>query len=268
MTKSVNGDALAPELTAARSPADSFQSRHVVPRRNSYVPASPQEEFIVPLLRAQIEHALQDCLPAQGGMRKVLDVGCGRQPFRPLVESLGGAYTSLDTEQNPEGTVEFLGAIDDTLPAALRPCGPFDLLLCTEVLEHVADWRMAFENIAALLARDGRAILTCPHFYPLHEEPFDFWRPTPHAIAWFADRVGLRVVRLDRAGDAWDVLGTLLATSQPFPRSRRLMSRVLNLGVRVGGRILFHLLRKRVLQASVGWYSPIYMANVAILAKS
>ena len=52
--------------------------------------------------------------------------------------------------------------------------------------------------------------MTCPMFYPLHEEPYDFWRPTLHALDYFARRAGLRVVERQGAGDAWDILGTLL----------------------------------------------------------
>ena len=34
---------------------------------------------------------------------RVLDVGCGRQPFRLTIEALGYSYTGVDVEQNPEG---------------------------------------------------------------------------------------------------------------------------------------------------------------------
>ena len=40
-------------------------------------------------------------------------------------------------------------------------------------------------NVAALLAPGGRVLLTVPHVYRLHEEPYDFWRPTLHAIHYF-----------------------------------------------------------------------------------
>ena len=104
----------------------------------------------------------------------MLDVGCGHQPFRTHLESSGGRYTSLDAQQNPEKTVDFVGAIDDDLSAGLLEIGPFDFILCTEVLEHVADWQKAFTNMASLMARQGRLLITCPHFYQLHEEPYDF----------------------------------------------------------------------------------------------
>ena len=90
----------------------------------NYEPASTWEAFIVPLLRRRIEWALRTCAsaPPEGG--RVLDVGCGRQPFRAHLESLGYHYVGLDVEQNPEGTVAFQAPIDDPMPFGLRELGP------------------------------------------------------------------------------------------------------------------------------------------------
>src|SRR5207247_641957 len=148
-----------------------------------YVPAGPIEQFIVPLLRQRIEAAFQTDLPP--APRTVLDVGCGRQPFRHLLEGPGSRYVGMDVTQTPEGSVDIIAAIDAPLPLVTTALAPFDFILCTEVLEHVADWTTAFANFAALLRPRGRLLLTCPHFYLLHEEPYDFWRPTLHAIAHY-----------------------------------------------------------------------------------
>jgi hypothetical protein len=47
---------------------------------------------------------------------KVLDAGCGRQPFRRLLEEKGCVYSAMDVNQNPEGSVQFICAIDEELP--------------------------------------------------------------------------------------------------------------------------------------------------------
>jgi len=84
-------------------------------------------------------------------------------------------------------------------------------------MEHVADWDKAFKNLALLMERGGRVLITCPQFYRLHEEPYDFWRPTLHALRYFGGRAGFRTVHDVAAGGAWDVLGTLLADCLPYP---------------------------------------------------
>jgi hypothetical protein len=121
-------------------------------------------------------------------------MGCGGQPFRELLQKIGYSYCGVDV--NPDGgpPVDVLCAADGPLPEELLRRGPFDFLLCTEVIEHVADWHTAFANFGLLLAPSGRALITAPYFYQLHEEPYDFWRPTTHAIDYYARRSFTRYI--------------------------------------------------------------------------
>jgi SAM-dependent methyltransferase len=239
-------------------------ARDAAPRRPDYLPGSPPEEFIVPLLRERIEAALRADLPP--APRSVLDVGCGRQPFRPLLEGPGSRYVGMDVTQTPEGTVDVLAAADAPLPPELCERGPFDFILCTEVLEHVADWGTAFANFAALLRPGGRALLTCPHFYKLHEEPYDFWRPTLHALGHYARANGLAVLRQEAAGDGWDVLGTLLASCVAAPRRPGLLPRLACRGVNACRRLAFALLKWRLPQRLARLHG-VYLSNVVLLEK-
>ena len=195
---------------------EGFGARPHLDERSVYIPRGRAEEFIVPLLARAIPEAIERFgRPLEG--RRVLDIGCGRQPFRPLLAALGFQYTGLDTQQNEDGTVDVVAAIDQPLPATLLAAPPFHFILGTEILEHIADWDAAFENVSRLLPEGGRVLLTCPQFYQLHEEPYDFWRPTVHALRFYAERHRLRVVELRKLGDGWDVLGTVLGNFSPVP---------------------------------------------------
>src|SRR5919199_1880256 len=194
-------------------------------QRIEYSATSPQDQFIVQLLRKHIEQILSTYAKPTSPLSRALDVGCGRQPFRKDLEALGYTYMSLDAKQNLEETVDIVYEIDQPLTPEVIKQGTFDFILCTEVMEHVANWDVAFSNFAQLLAPGARLVITCPHFYQLHEEPYDFWRPTLHSLRYFAERVGLRSLHLVAAGDAWDVLGTLLANCQPSAGSSRLLHR-------------------------------------------
>jgi SAM-dependent methyltransferase len=239
--------------------------RPIVKERVNYEPAGPQEQFIVPLLRWHIEQVLANyaALPPPGA--RVLDVGCGRQPFRKTLESLGYSYTGIDVQQNPENTVDVICAIDEPLPEWLISCGPFHFVLCTEVMEHVADWDRAFKNLAALMEQGGRLLITCPYFYLLHEEPYDFWRPTLHALRYFGSRAGFRILHHAAAGGAWDVLGTLLAECRPYSASDRLVDRGITKLVSLSRRGLFKLLREGRLQRMVKMRSSLYLSNIIVL---
>tara|TARA_Y100000031_G_C8177921_1_gene365003 strand:- start:361 stop:885 length:525 start_codon:yes stop_codon:yes gene_type:complete len=58
----------------------------------------------------------------------------------------------------------------------------YDIILCMNVLEHVFDFNKAIKNIHSALKPGGKLILFVPVFYPLHDEPNDFWRFTEHAL--------------------------------------------------------------------------------------
>ena len=58
----------------------------------------------------------------------------------------------------------------------------FDLVLCTNVLEHVFDIEPAIKNLNYLLEEKGHLVVSVPFIYPLHDEPNDFWRFTEHAL--------------------------------------------------------------------------------------
>jgi SAM-dependent methyltransferase len=239
--------------------------RPLVKERVNYDPAGPQEQFIVPLLRWHIEQVLANyaALPPLGA--RVLDVGCGRQPFRKTLESLGYSFTGIDVQQNPENTVDVICAIDESLPEGLVSRGPFHFVLCTEVMEHVADWDRAFNNLAALMEQGGRLLITCPYFYPLHEEPYDFWRPTLHALRYFGSRAGFRRLHEEAAGGGWDVLGTLLAECRPYSASNSLVDRGITKLVSLSRRGLFNLLCNGRLQRMVRMRSSLYLSNIIVL---
>jgi 2-polyprenyl-3-methyl-5-hydroxy-6-metoxy-1,4-benzoquinol methylase len=250
---------------AAASTETAFATRQTPDEKEDYQPTCPQETFIVPLLRKELHRSLHDYLPRAGG--SVLDVGCGGQPFRRLIESAGCTYTAMDVSPTSGVSVDVVCAIDDQLPEALTARDPFDFILCTEVLEHVGNWASAFSNFERLLAPGGRLLLSCPHFYQLHEEPYDFWRPTPHAIHFHAHASGLQVRDLRSCGSAWDVLGTWATNVQPRAKDNRLRARLSAWTVSRLLKYVFRALESGSLQARVDLDGPLYLSNVAILEK-
>jgi SAM-dependent methyltransferase len=242
-------------------------ARPVLHERTRYTPNLPQEEFIVPLLRREIESCVERFATPARGSAKAVDMGCGGQPFRTLLEEIGYSYCAVDV--NPDGgpDVDVLCAADEPIPDELRRRGPFDFLLCTEVVEHLANWPMAFTNFSELLAPGGRALITAPFFYQLHEEPYDFWRPTLHAIDYYTRQVGLRALYRRGAGNAWDVLGTMLGTCKFAASSGRFQDRLLAKAVRLASRSVFRAILRGKLQLRVRVEAPLYLSNVIVLEK-
>ena len=149
--------------------------------------------FVLRNLQTFLHRALAESVSA-GTI--VGDIGCGEQPLRQTIESLGGSYVGVDVGQNRSGTVDVLAPITEVpLPDAIW------VILCTEVLEHVPDTSGAFSELGRLCQAGGTIIVTTPFAYPLHEEPHDYVRLTPHQITQCAARNGLETVELTTAGD-------------------------------------------------------------------
>ena len=50
------------------------------------------------------------------------------------------------------------------------------------VLEHVYDFQKGIDNMYRALKENGELVVFVPMFYPLHDEPHDYWRFTEHAL--------------------------------------------------------------------------------------
>lgn len=226
----------------------------------------------MPLIRQACESAiLAEAARIRGGSHSrppsAIDIGCGNQPLRPLVASAGYSYQSMDLTQNHAGTVDHIGALDSDLPTTLSRVSGFDLLICTEVLEHVADWNRAFRNLSLLASPGGRIVITCPHVYPLHEQPHDYWRPTEHALRLHAEKHGLRVVKLDRLGTGIDVLGTVLHSLRFTSRSKGALDRMRARFWKQVLRVLKRSMEVGSLQRSLDVSGDLYLVNFALLEK-
>lgn len=237
-------------------------------RRSNYSTISGEQEyFITPLLRKAISDALNS-LGRPKPAARALDVGAGECPLRDDLISRGFAYKSLDVSQNKTNSIDYVARIDDCLPEGILVEGGFDLILCTEVLEHVPDWGAAFSNIGNLLRRGGVCIISAPFFYMPHEEPHDYWRPMDHALRHFAEKFQFDVKRNIRIGDGWDVYGTLLCSMAVCRKRKSLIGWSAAVPTYIAHWLIKTIVKSRILSQSVELQTRFYLGNVFILEKA
>lgn len=125
---------------------------------------------------------------------RLLDLGCGNQPFRSW-------YGPLVTDVVPVDAAPIPGVLQVDLAEPLPFAdASFDTVLCTQVLEHVENVELAAAEIARLLRPGGCALITVPFLYPTHEAPYDFQRFTYLGLRGLVRRHGLEEVALDAQG--------------------------------------------------------------------
>jgi SAM-dependent methyltransferase len=129
---------------------------------------------------------------AQGGSKefRVLDAGAGMAPFRTLFEHV--TYETADFAQVPRKKYSELDHVCD-LTSIPVPDGTYDLVLCTQVMEHVPEPETVLREFHRVLKPGGKVFLSAPLFYREHETPYDFHRFTQFAWKRLAERTGFRV---------------------------------------------------------------------------
>jgi SAM-dependent methyltransferase len=133
--------------------------------------------------------------------RRVLEVGSKyvNGSVRPIIEEhfLPEEYLGVDLEPG-----QF---VDVVLPAErlLDSFGPesFDVVISTELLEHVQDWRKVVNNMKAVLRTGGYIYITTRSLgFPFHAYPYDFWRyEADDLVKIFGD---FDILRLERDKEA------------------------------------------------------------------
>lgn len=144
---------------------------------------------------------------------RVLDLGCGKKPYREILGRQARAWIGVDLPQTCSGVPEAdVYADGQSLPFKE---GVFDVVLSTEVLEHVREPRQLLGEAARVLRPGGLLILTTPQTMHLHEEPHDYFRYTKCGLAYLAQVSGLSVVEIKAFGGAFALVGQVIACHIP-----------------------------------------------------
>jgi SAM-dependent methyltransferase len=116
------------------------------------------------------------------GELDVLDVGGRIQPYRALIANRLRRYVAVDLRLTP--------LVDVVARAEQLPLGDarFDLVICTQVLEYVAQPSLVFGEIYRVLRPGGALLLSVPSACPIDAEG-ECWRFLPaglrHLLAGF-----------------------------------------------------------------------------------
>lgn len=124
----------------------------------------------------------------------LVDIGCGKKPYSTLFAPFVTQHIGIDLQDSRYGmsTVDVIGtAYDTSLPDAT--C---DVVLCTEVLEHLERPFDAVREMYRILKVGGVVILTVPFIWPIHEAPRDFYRYSEYGLRFLFESAGFEVLEV------------------------------------------------------------------------
>lgn len=112
--------------------------------------------------------------------KNIIEIGSGKMYRGEYTYSSKKYFDDTNTFLRSDINPDFGHSIVNVTKMSYRE--EFDVILCMNVLEHVYEFQEAIQNIYAALKKGGTVVVTLPVFYPLHDEPKDYWRFTEHAL--------------------------------------------------------------------------------------
>ncbi len=236
-------------------------SKHPAERRkSSSVPIFYPDWFLLSELARDVDDAL-----SRYASGTLLDVGCGARPYRNAKYDVA-KWIGFDTADNPDADIHGVAYNIPLMDESV------DSILCTQVLEHLEDPATALAEFYRVLRRGGHLVLSVPQYWPLHEEPRDFFRYTEIGLARVIVDAGFDVVMQTKqgrgvavaaqalnnailcAGDTFRFKDTLAfkASKAPFYLVINVAGVILGRFLRTERDVLNHLIVARKPAASVG----------------
>ncbi|MGE5458631.1 MAG: FkbM family methyltransferase [Methanococcaceae archaeon] len=141
---------------------------------------------------------------------KVLDVGAGTCPYRSLFKHC--VYETHDFMRyegaklggsNEYGKIDYVSDINN-IPVENNS---YDVILCTEVLEHVPEPIEALREMSRIVKPGGRILITAPLGSGLHQLPFHYYGGySPGWYRHFSTKLGLEVNEITPNGGFFKLL--------------------------------------------------------------
>jgi SAM-dependent methyltransferase len=119
---------------------------------------------------------------------RVLDFGCGKAPYRRLIEAASGEWFGYDHPALP-------GFAGDESLGDWDPAEDFDAVLCTQVVQYSPDPPALMRELHWYVqAKPGVLVLSYPTTWP-EVEPEDLWRFTKAGMERLLTEAGFEIVK-------------------------------------------------------------------------
>lgn len=126
---------------------------------------------------------------------RLLDIGCGKKPYKRILEPYCLEYIGVDYAATPHGISE-VDVVADAVKMPF-PEDSFDSVVSFQVMEHINEPALFLAEAYRILKKEGVMLLTTPFLWGEHEQPHDYFRFTRHGLAYLAEKAGFQVLSIE-----------------------------------------------------------------------
>lgn len=156
-------------------------------------------------LEAGIEDFVMEAARETGAGSRVLDAGAGESRFAHFFQ--GRSYIAIDAGVGDSAwDYTRLHVVGDLQRLPFRQ-GSFEVVVNTQVLEHVEEPARVLREISRVLRDGGMLYMTAPQGWHEHQQPHDFFRFTSFALTGLLRDAGLDVLEVSPIGGYFHYLG-------------------------------------------------------------
>lgn len=131
-----------------------------------------------------------------GPFDKVLDVGCGNQIYRKFLTF--EEYIGIDVRESGRPATQKVADSFFDGEHIPFPDNSFDLVICTEVLEHAVEPFNLLMEMKRVVKERGILLITVPSMWGEHEVPYDFRRYTSYGIKNLVGKADLEILHFEK----------------------------------------------------------------------
>lgn len=132
----------------------------------------------------------------------VLDAGSGKQPYRKYFSHLSYEGTDFEDifDSDSRKVQDFVCSLDD-IP---KEENTYDVVINTQVLEHVPDPQKVIRELYRILKPGGSLYVTAPQGWGVHGAPYHYFNFTNHGLELLFNNAGFDVQYINpRGGYFW-----------------------------------------------------------------
>lgn len=140
---------------------------------------------------------------------KLLDVGCGNKPYLKYLLPLTCEYVGCDIEQSSLKRVDIICSAKSISIES----NTFDTVISTQVLEHIDEPAEMISECFRVLKNNGYFVMSTNLMWPVHGEPYDFYRFTKYGLIYLFEKTGFKVCECCACGGKWAMVGQMILLS-------------------------------------------------------